>query len=560
MSLSSNDIVLFLFNLGIMLLFARGFGELMRYFKQPIVIGEIFAGLVLGPSILGYVFPDYFNNLFSSENNFSLILEGITSISVVLLMLVSGLEINLGGLVRNMKSTFYVSLFSLLIPFSFGFIFGFYNSDWGNVNIENGRIIFALFLGVALSITALPIVAKTLMDLNLFKTRMGNIIISSAMINDLIGWIGFSIVVGLIGIRLHEISLSTLLFVILFFYLFVLVVGRKLIHYVIPIVQEKLSYPGGIINFILILGFLSAAFTEYIGIHAIFGSFLIGIAIGDSAFLKENVKEIIQQFINNIFAPLLFISIGLKVNIWTNLDLSLVFPILILAIAGKLIGGVIGSRVSGFGYNESMIIAHGMNSRGIMEIVLGLVALKNGIIGENFFVVLVIVAIVTSLMSGPFMKYYFKKIELKTKFCNLLRRENIIFRKSGSKESIYSELIELITVNNNMKKDLLLSELLAQEKNTNYGLTNFIAIPHIKMKIDFPLVAMAIVEEGVDVLTVEGEKSGIVILLISPENDPELHLRLLSEIVKVFPSKEHSMEIIKNGKAEEIIKIIREIK
>jgi Kef-type K+ transport system membrane component KefB len=151
--------------------------------------------------------------------------------------------------------------------------------------------------------------------------------------------------------------------------------------------------------------FIAAAFTEFIGIHAIFGAFILGVAFGDSEHMSERAKEIIHQFINNIFAPLFFVSIGLKVNFIANFDFMLTLAILFIAFVGKIIGSGLGARLGGFRWNESLAVGFGMNARGAMEIILGLIALENGLVNEKVFVSLVIMAIVTSMTSGPLMKW-----------------------------------------------------------------------------------------------------------------------------------------------------------
>jgi Kef-type K+ transport system membrane component KefB len=170
-----------------------------------------------------------------------------------------------------------------------------------------------------------------------------------------------------------------------------------------------LAWPGGLLSLSLALCFLAAAFTEYIGIHAIFGAFIVGVALGDSEHLSERAKEIVHQFINNIFAPLFFVSIGLKVNFIVNFDLTLTLAIIAIAFAGKIIGSGWGTRLGGFTWRESLAAAFGMNARGAMEIILGLVALENGLINEKVFVSLVIMALVTSMSSGPLMKWMLRK-------------------------------------------------------------------------------------------------------------------------------------------------------
>ena len=188
-----------------------------------------------------------------------------------------------------------------------------------------------------------------------------------------------------------------------------LTLGRGLINRLLPWVNKKLAWPGGLLSLSLALCFIAAAFTEYIGIHAIFGAFIIGVTLGDSEHMPERAKEIIHQFINNIFAPLFFVAIGLKVNFLANFDPLLTLVILVIAFAGKIIGSGLGTRLGGFTWRESLAAAFGMNARGAMEIILGLIALENGLINEKVFVSLVIMALITSMSSGPLMKWMLRK-------------------------------------------------------------------------------------------------------------------------------------------------------
>jgi Kef-type K+ transport system membrane component KefB len=151
---------------------------------------------------------------------------------------------------------------------------------------------------------------------------------------------------------------------------------------------------------------LSAAFTQSINIHAILGAFIAGIAFGDSVHLREQAREIIHQFVTNFFAPLFFVSIGLKVNFITNFDITVVTIILLLAFIGKVLGASIGARLGGMSKNNSLAVGFGMNARGAMEIILGTLALNAGLISPPIFVALVLMALITSLTSGPLMKKF----------------------------------------------------------------------------------------------------------------------------------------------------------
>ena len=185
-----------------------------------------------------------------------------------------------------------------------------------------------------------------------------------------------------------------------------LTIGKKIIDKTLPWMQTKLSWPGGVLSISLGICLLSAAFTEAINIHAILGAFIAGIAFGDSVHLREQAREIIHQFVTNFFAPLFFVSIGLKINFIENFDPVIVSIVLVLAFVGKVLGATIGARLGGMSKNHSLAVGFGMNARGAMEIILGTLALNAGLISKPIFVALVIMALVTSLTSGPLMKKF----------------------------------------------------------------------------------------------------------------------------------------------------------
>jgi Kef-type K+ transport system membrane component KefB len=265
-----------------------------------------------------------------------------------------------------------------------------------------------------MSITALPVIARILMDINMLRTRLGMIIISSAMINDLIGWLAFTFILSLIGRGTDQSSILVTTGLTLGFTIFMLTIGKGLLNKVLPWININLAWPGGVITFAIAICFLGAAITEKIGIHAVFGAFIVGVALGDSSYFSDKAKEVVHHFVNNIFSPLFFVSIGLHVNFISNFDLTLVLIVLVVAFAGKVIGAGYGSFLGGYSKREALAVGFGMNARGAMEIILGLVALEVGLINEKLFVAIVIMALVTSISSGPLMKMFLKKESLKT--------------------------------------------------------------------------------------------------------------------------------------------------
>jgi Kef-type K+ transport system membrane component KefB len=407
--LSHAEVIHLLVQLSILLLMGRLLSEVARKFRQPAVIGEIVAGILLGPTVLGMINPEWFQTLFPTPGTSATILSGFVQVAVVMLLFIAGLEVDLHIVWQQGRQAIYTSLLGLIIPFFIGFAFPYFFPDFFGIADSSHHLVFALFMGTAMAISALPVIVRILMDLNIFKSRMGLLVVASAMIDDVIGWIIFSFILGIIGKQRDSFSVVNTLGLTIAFVAIMLTLGRGLLNRILPWVNQKLAWPGGILSISLALCFLGAAFTEYIGIHAIFGAFIVGVALGDSEHFSERAKEIVHQFINNVFAPLFFVSIGLRVNFITNFDWALTLIIILIAFAGKLIGSGLGTRLGGFTWRESLAAACGMNARGAMEIILGLVALENKLINEKVFVSLVIMALVTSMTSGPLMKRLLKK-------------------------------------------------------------------------------------------------------------------------------------------------------
>lgn len=411
-SLSHSEVINLLLQLAAMLILARAFAEVARKFNQPAVVGELFAGLILGPTILGTFYPELFDYLFMGSQDTNLALDGIVQIAVILLLFIAGLEVELHLIWSQGKAALSISFLGLVIPFALGFVFPYFFPDFFGL-ADGERLLFSLFMGTAMSITALPVVVRILMDTDMFKSKIGMLIVASAMVNDIIGWLIFSVILSFMG-KGSNLSLVQTVGITLVFTFFMLTVGKAIINRILPWINKKLAWPGGVLSLSMAFCFLAAAFTEWLGIHAIFGAFLLGIALGDSEHMSERAKEIVHQFINNIFAPLFFVSIGLKINFVTNFDLGLTVAVLAISFAGKIIGSGLGAAQGGFNFRESLAVGFGMNARGAMEIILGLIALDNGLIDEKLFVALVIMAIVTSMTSGPLMKLCLRTQETKS--------------------------------------------------------------------------------------------------------------------------------------------------
>lgn len=407
--LTHQEVINLMMQLGIMLFVGRALAEVSRRLNQPAVLGELLAGVLIGSTLLGNISPEWFEMLFPQTGASSVVLDGIVQVAVVLLLFISGLEVDLHVVWQQGRQALIISLFALLIPFTVGFAFTYWLPHFFGGGDETYRLILSLFIGTILGMTALPVVARILMDLNILKSRMGMLIVASAMIVDILCWLIFSVVLS--QMEGHEGSgppWIPILFTVGFM-IIMLTLGRGAINRILPWINKNLAWPGGLLSLSLALCFLAAAFTEYIGIHAIFGAFVIGVALGDSEHLSERAKEIVHQFINNIFAPLFFVSIGLHIDFLSNFNGPIVLVFIALAFGSKVIGASLGARLGGFKLRESLAIGFGMNTHGTLEVILGTIAFQSGIIGREVYVAIIMMVLVTILFSAPLMKWMLPK-------------------------------------------------------------------------------------------------------------------------------------------------------
>jgi Kef-type K+ transport system membrane component KefB len=265
-------------------------------------------------------------------------------------------------------------------------------------------LLFALFMGAALSISALPVIARILMDLKLIRQEIGVVVMTAATVNDLLGWSLFAVILSMIVPGSSNHSLAVTLSLVLAFIGLTLALGRWLGQPLLRRVRLFLPWPSGFIGLTTILVLAASAAAEAIGIHAIFGAFLVGVGLGQNLEEENQAHEIIYQFAVSFFAPLYFVSIGLRADFAANFDWLLVLIVLLVACTGKIVGAGLGAWLGGMPFREALAVGFGMNARGAMEIILASVALEYNLIDQRVFVALVIMALVTSMLSGPVMQ------------------------------------------------------------------------------------------------------------------------------------------------------------
>lgn len=400
---SEQDFALLLFQLFALLSLGLALGELFRQVRQPTVIGEILAGVLLGPSVLGVLAPGLFIALFPGPQ--TQLLGSLAWLGSVFLLLVAGLEINLAVLLQQRRLVALASLVGIALPFTLGFLLGFNLPAQYLVNPDQ-RLLFSLFLATALSISAIPIIAKILLDLGLLRTSVGQTVLGAAIVNDLVGWVFFAVILSTLTTPAEgHGSVTATVLLTLSFALACLTIGRKLVAKLFGYFKAMRLPPEGILGVAVLVAFLCAAFTQWIGIHAIFGAFLAGVMIGETGEASNGPRELLRQMVFYIFAPIFFASMGLRANFVDHFDLPLMLAVLTVAVVAKFTGGYLGAYLGGKRGYQACAIGFGLMPQGAMGIILAFLALEFSLINETVFVALVSTALVTSLLSGPLIKW-----------------------------------------------------------------------------------------------------------------------------------------------------------
>lgn len=558
-SLSALEITAFLLSLAVLLASARLLGELAKRLNQPAVLGEILAGILLGPTLLGTLAPGVGEFLFPQQGDGALARDGLMVLAITLFLLVAGMEVNLSSVWRQGRLAISVGMAGIVAPFALGFGTAWLLPQQMGIASGTDPLIFALFIATALSISALPVIAKTLMDLNLYRSDLGMMVIAAAVFNDLIGWIIFAVILGMLGTGgAHALSVGSTIWLTLGFALFMLTWGRALLHRVLPLIHAHTSWPGGVLGFALSLALVCAAFTEWIGVHAIFGSFLAGVALGDSAHLRQRTRATIAQFVSFIFAPLFFASIGLKVNFVAHFDPVLVLLVLVIACLGKVVGCGVGGQLAGMPPREAWALGFGLNARGAMEIILGMLALHYGVIDERLFVALVVMALVTSLMSGPAMQWLLR-LKKPRRFLDFLRpRAFFANLKACSRDEAIDELCRPLASVIGLDPQQVVTAVRDRERLMATGLGSGLAVPHARLEgLAGPALGFGISRVGIDFDAPDGRPAHLVFLLLTPRNDDGAQLEILADIARTFRERSVREQVQKAGSFTEFVGLIK---
>ena len=400
------NLVIFFHQIAVMLGVALLLGQVMRHLGQAAVLGELIGGVVLGPTLLGTFFPEAYQWLFPKGEVVSAELNSLIQLGMLLFMFVAGLEVDVSHAWEKRKAVILTSLCGVLVPFGLGVGIIFAMPDLQGEPRAVHTWIFAIFFGTALSISALPVILRTLMDLDLLRTEIGIVIMSAAPVSDLVGWTLFAAIIQVVTTTGSVGASCALSFLKVIILSAVIVAGLPMLsRRLLRSIPNFFTWPNGFISMIILTVLIVAGLAEWLGLHPFFSAFLVGIVLREHFLQRGNhIREILYQFALSFFTPLYFVSIGLRANFIESFDFKLVSVVFLIACLGKVIGAGTGAFWGGMSPRRALCVGFGLNARGAMEIVLASVALDMKLIDHRVFVALFIMALLTSMLSGPVIK------------------------------------------------------------------------------------------------------------------------------------------------------------
>jgi K+:H+ antiporter len=421
------SVAVFLAQIVVLLVAGRLVGELMQRIGQPAVTGQIIAGVLLGPSVLGALAPELWHSLFPAAPEQKAMLDAVSWLGVLLLLLITGMETDLAIFRDARRAALSVSVTGILVPFSCGCLLGELLPQ-AMLPDAGRRLITTLFLGTALSISSVKIVALVVRDLGFLRRTVGQVIVASAVLDDTIGWVIMAITFGLAlhgAIDVAAVTRSvvgTVVFLALSF-----TIGRRLVFRLVRWSNDSLTTEMATVTTILVIAGVLALLTNALGVHFVLGAFVAGILIGQSPILTGQIDAQLRGLIIGLFMPVFFALAGLQTQLSALAEprfMWLTAGLIVLASLGKFGGAFLGGRLGGLSYAESFAVGCGMNARGSTEVIVASIGLQLGALSLPLFTAIVAMAVVTTMAMPPMLRWAFRRLPMSGEERARLERED----------------------------------------------------------------------------------------------------------------------------------------
>ena len=392
----------------LLLLVGRLLGEAMQRVGQPALMGNLLAGLVLGPSLFGAIWPEAQKFIFPSDPAQKGMIDGLSQIGILMLLLLTGMETDLKLVSRMKAAAISVSLSGIALPFACGFALGEVLPDSLLPHMAGGRLVPSLFLGTALSVSSIKIVAMVVREMNFTRRNLGQIIISTAIMEDTIGWVIIAITFGIAGAgRVDALDLAKTIGGVALFLLFCFTLGRWLVFSIIRWVNDNFRSEFPVVTAILVIMGAMALMTQLLGVRTVLGAFMAGVLIGQSPILTGHIQQQLRGLISAFFMPIFFGLSGLAADLTILKDgrlALLTVGLVVIASIGKFSGAFVGSAIGGLKWRERIALGCAMNARGSTEVIVASIGLSMGALTQNLYTMIVTMAVITTMAMPPMLR------------------------------------------------------------------------------------------------------------------------------------------------------------
>jgi Kef-type K+ transport system membrane component KefB len=405
---SAHELLVFLLEAGVLLATALVLGRLATKLKLPAIAGELLAGVLLGPTLLGHLTPGGWHWLFPSSAGQTHMIDGLGQVGLLLLVGLTGAQLDLKQARRRGATATKVSLGGLLVPLAIGIAAGFVLPGV-LLSGTTTRPTFAVFLGVAMCVSAIPVIAKTLMDMKLMHRDVGQLTLTAGMVTDAVGWFLLSVVSAMAVGGVHGWRVALTIGFLVGFVVVAAVLGRPLVRWLFTLAGRSADSGPSVATAVVVI-LAGAAITQSLGLEAVFGAFVAGTLIGApgmSQVVSPTRLASLRTFVMWVGAPIFLATAGLRMDLTAlghRTVLLSALVVLVVAVIGKFAGAYLGGRLSRLPRRECLALGAGMNARGVVEVVVALAGLRLGVLTPATYTIIVLVAVVTSLMAPPLLR------------------------------------------------------------------------------------------------------------------------------------------------------------
>jgi Kef-type K+ transport system membrane component KefB/nucleotide-binding universal stress UspA family protein len=407
---------LFLVQIVLFVVIGRLLGEAMVRIGQPSIMGQIIGGIVLGPSVLGALWPDAQAQLFPPSIGQKSMTDAVAQLGILFLLLLAGMETDLGLALRLRRAAAGVSLAGIVLPFALGFALG----ELLPSNLlpdPQARLVTSLFLGTALSISSVKIVASVVREMDFMRRNVGQLIVASAIIDDTVGWVIIAVTFGLAeNGTVDLVTLARSIFGTLAFMAFSFTIGRRIVFEIIRWTNDRFRSDLPVLSAIIAIMGGMAIITNLIGVHTVLGAFVAGILVGQSPILTRQIDVQLRALTTALFMPVFFGLTGLQTDLSVLRDpqiLLLAIGLILIASVGKFGGAFAGAKFGGFSNSEAIALGCGMNARGSTEVIVASIGLSIGVLDQRLFSVIVAMAVVTTMAMPPTLRWALARLPMR---------------------------------------------------------------------------------------------------------------------------------------------------